>query len=105
MINYVYDHKDEFLLILKCSEGTCYSDFVEQLTLLNCGNIEDYQHVASDSIPEFEVTMKLVHMLTHSFYSGFFEPLLHDMNREEAVFFIRKMYHVFSLGIHGTFAE
>ncbi|MEM1483471.1 TetR/AcrR family transcriptional regulator [Oscillospiraceae bacterium PP1C4] len=101
MIDFAYDHVDEFKLILKCSEGTRYSDFIEQLTITNCKHVEKYNKEKGIYVSNFETMMKLLHMLTHSFYAGLFEPLLHDISREEAHFYVEKLCEFFSYGISG----
>ncbi len=101
MIDFVYDHVDEFELILRCSEGTRYSGFIEQLTIINCRHIEEYHKEKNIHVPNFEAMMKLLHMLTHSFYAGLFEPLSHRMGRDEAHFYVCKMCDFFIFGIQG----
>lgn len=101
MIDFAYDHIDEFKLILSCSEGTRYFDFIEQLTVINCKYVEKYNRENGTHALDFETMMKLLHMLTHSFYSGLFEPLLHNMSREEAHFYVNKLCDFFSCGIRG----
>lgn len=98
LIDYAYDYRDEFTLLLKCAEETRYADFIEQLTVINCGHIEDYTGAI---LPEPAASAKLVHVLTHSFYAGLFEPLLHNMSREEAHFYVRKLCRFFTCGTQG----
>lgn len=96
LIDYAYEHRDEFKLILSCAEGTRYADFIEQLTVINCGYLEEYNQ--RRSFPNLDVTASLLHMLTHSFYAGLFEPLLHGMSREEAHFYVEKLCTFFLCG-------
>lgn len=98
MINYIYDHLEIFKLILKCSEGTRYADYIEQLTIVNCNHLEQY-HTKSAINPYDNATQKLLHVLTHSFYSGLFEPVLHDMSHEEALYYVDKLTVFFISGI------
>lgn len=102
LIDYAYDHPDEFKMILKCSEGTHYSDFIERLTIEDCNRIQmHHQEKATDTFG-FDTMTKLVHVLTHSFYAGFFEPLLHEMSREEAHFYVEKLCEFFIYGVEGS---
>lgn len=103
MIDFAYDHIDEFKLILKCSDGTRYSDFIEQLTIANWKHVEKYNKEKSMDVPNFETMLKLLYMLTHSFYVELFEPLLLDMSREDAHFYVKKLCDFFSCGIQGVF--
>jgi len=100
MVDYIYEHKDEFILLVKYSEGTRYDNFIEQLTDTNCAYLRDFYGENKDD--EFEITMKMVHMITHSFYSGLFEPLLHEMDKDEAQFFVHRLCLFFIYGVKGT---
>lgn len=99
LIDYAYAHKDEFTLILRCAEGTRYADFIEQLTVINCGYLEEYN--GRRALPNAEATARLLHMLTHAFYAGLFEPLLHGMSREDAHFYVEKLCTFFVCGTQG----
>lgn len=100
LIDFAYKNMDEFILILKCSEGTRYADFIEQATQINYNSIENYtnsEKVTSNS----STLLKLVYILTRSFYSDLFEPLLLNMTLDEAHFYVDKLFKFFSHGIAG----
>jgi len=99
MVDYIYKYRDEFILLVKYSEGTRYDNFIEQLTDINCSHLRDFY--GENKEEEFDITMKMVHMITHSFYSGLFEPLLHGMDKNEAQFFVRKLCLFFIYGVKG----
>lgn len=100
MIDYIYDHIDEFILILKCSDGTHYANLIEQLTQLNIAHLEKFESETMQ-VENFDIMMKVLHLLTHSFYSALFQPLLHDMSREDARFYVRKLCNFFACGTTG----
>lgn len=100
MMDFIYDHADEFRLALRCLEGTRYLTMVETLTDMNCEHLEEFIGIKNSS--NQEITLKVFHMLTHSFYSGFFEPLLHDMNRSDAQFYVKKLCDFFVSGVRGS---
>lgn len=102
MIDFAYDHMDEFKLILSRSEGTRYADFIERLTVINLAHVEKHNTEKDLNIQGFELMMNLLHMLTHSFYAGLFEPLRHDMSREDAHFYVKKLCDFFMCGIQGA---
>lgn len=99
MIDYTYDNLDEFKLILKCSNGTKYSNFIEELTVINCNNLKNYGEDILIKNVRDNTTTKLIHVITHAFYSGLFEPVLHDMTREEAHFYVKKLCSFFIGGV------
>ena len=99
MIDYIYDHKDEFLLIQTSLDGKCHTALIEDLTDKNISYISKWTESAGGAGNEEELMMKVLHMLTNSFYASMFEPLRHDMNRREARFYIEKLCAFFVAGI------
>lgn len=99
MIDYIYDHKDEFLLIQTSLDGKCHTALIEDLTDKNISYIFKWTESAGGAGNEEELMMKVLHMLTNSFYASMFEPLRHDMNRREARFYIEKLCAFFVAGI------
>lgn len=99
MINYIYDHKDEFLLMQTSLEGKWHTALIEALTDKNISYVFKWTELAEGAESEKELMMKVLHMLTNSFYASMFEPLRHDMNRREARFYIEKLCAFFVAGI------
>lgn len=99
MINYIYDHKDEFLLMQTSLEGKWHTALIEALTDKNISYVSKWTELAEGAESEKELMMKVLHMLTNSFYASMFEPLRHDMNRREARFYIEKLCAFFVAGI------
>lgn len=100
MMDYIYDHADEFWLALRCLNGTRYMTMVETLTDMNCAHLQKFIGIQNGT--NKEIILKVLHLLTHSFYSGLFEPLLHGMSREEAQFYVRKLCDFFVSGVQGV---
>ena len=99
MIDYIYNHNDEFLLIQRSLEGTRRTALIEDLTDKNLSYISKWTNAAENAVNEEELMMKVLHMLTNSFYTSMFEPLRHGMNRREARFYIEKLCAFFVAGI------
>lgn len=96
MIDYVYDHFDEFRLLLDSSYGTKFHNFVDRLVSME----EEYTWKwmeATDSRmePEGEMTKEFYHIMTTSYFEGIFEVVRHKMNREDAKKYVAMMgkYH------------
>ena len=100
MIDYIYDHRDEFLLIQTSLEGTRHTALIEDLTEKNLSYVSIWPEPAGSTENEKELMMKVLHMLTNSFYASMFEPLRHDMNRREARFYIETLCTFFVAGIN-----
>lgn len=100
MMDHIFDHADEFRLAIRCLEGTRYKAMVEALTEINCRHLSKF--FAMCGAENQEITLKILHLLTHTFYSGIFEPLQHGMNREEAQFYVKKLCDFFVSGVQGA---
>ena len=100
MIDYIYDHKDEFLLMQTSLEGKWHTALIEDLTDKNLSYISIWPEPTGGTGNEKELMMKVLHMLTNSFYASVFEPLRHDMNRREARFYIETLCSFFVAGIN-----
>lgn len=99
MIDYIYDHKDEFLLIQTSLEGKWHTALIENLTEKNISYISKWTESVGSILNEEKLMMQVLHMLTNSFYASMFEPLRHGMNRREARFYIEKLCTFFVAGI------
>ena len=99
MIDYIYDHKDEFLLIQTSLEGKWHTALIENLTEKNISYISKWTESVGSILNEEKLMMQVLHMLTNSFYASMFEPLRHGMNRREARLYIEKLCTFFVAGI------
>lgn len=79
-ISYIYDHYDEFKLILTRSEGTVYSEYIHSLVEINVNTIEN---CLKDSAKK-AVSPELLHILASAYICGIFETVVHDMGKEAA---------------------
>lgn len=96
MVDYIYDHFDEFRLLLDASHGTKFHDFVDRLVSME----EDYtwkwmEVTGSHLEPEGDLTAELYHMMATAYFEGIFEVVRHKMDRENAKKYVTVMgkYH------------
>lgn len=96
MVDYIYDHFEEFRLLLDASYGTRFQNFVDRLVSVE----EEYTWKwmeATDSRmePEGEMTREFYHMMVTSYFEGIFEVVRHGMSREDAKKYISMLgrYH------------
>ena len=45
-----------------------------------------------------KVSPELIHMVTSAYLSGIFEPVFHDMSREEAKIYVDQLQYFFNIG-------
>lgn len=99
MIDYIYDHFDEFTLLLKCSYGTKAADFIERLVDIEVEyTIKFIEAIGNDAIEKGRASQPFLHIITKAYFSGFFEIVLHDMEKEEAMHYIQQLKDFYSAG-------
>lgn len=85
LIDYMYEHLDEFRLLLDSSYGTRFHNFVDELVRIEV----KYTYKFMDAVgypDQFSdtVTQKLLHIVTTSRFESIFEIIRHGMSRGEA---------------------
>lgn len=85
MLDYIYDHYEEFKLLICASGGTAYEDFIHELVTREVEATQHYIKVLRSmghSVPEIDEG--LCHMISSGLFSGIFEMVIHDMKKEDA---------------------
>ncbi len=101
-INYIYDNFDIFKLIICCSNGTKYENYIHNLVELEVEVAEKYYGILRDMGKiEGEVSQKLHHMITSAYFTAVFETVVHDMSRKEAEEYINDLAVFFNCGWEG----
>lgn len=106
MVDFIYDHFDEFSLLLDASYGTKFNNFTDRLVSME----EEYtwkwlEATGSRMEPEGEMTKEFYHIMTTSYFEGIFEVVRHKMGREDAkkyVAMMGKYHHAGFLAIAGN---
>ncbi len=85
MIDYIYEHFDTFKLVICCSEGTAYADFIHEMVEVEVEYTFRYIDVLrrlGKTVPDID--RQLAHILTSAMFEGIFEIVRHDMPKERA---------------------
>lgn len=106
MVDYIYDHFDEFRLLLDSSYGTKFHNFIDRLVSIE----EEYtwkwlEATGSRIEPEGEMTKEFYHIMTTSYFEEIFEVVRHRLDREDAkkyVAMMGKYHHAGFLAIAGN---
>lgn len=81
---YLYDRHDGFVLLLKCAEGTSYSNFqhdwVESMTQ---ASYEYYQEARRRELTVRDISKEELHILLSAFWTTIYEPFIHDFSWEQ----------------------
>lgn len=92
MIDYMYDHYDEFKILLCRSDGTSYESFVDTMVEVEVEYtfrfIEVLKELGKD-VPYID--RDLCHMIASGMFNGIFEVLRHDMPKERAKLFVEQL--------------
>lgn len=96
LIDYMYEHLEEFRLLLDASYGTRFHNFVDELVRIEVEYTYKFMGAVgySDKFGD-AVTQKLLHIVTTSRFESIFEIIRHGMSREEATEYIELLsrYH------------
>ena len=98
-LEYIYDHLDEFRLILMCSDGTRYSDMVDEMMKVEEESTEEFIDLMRKNGMEIpEIDPLLEHMVTSGYFTSFFEVVRHSVPREDARIYIRNLQAFYKAG-------
>lgn len=101
-INYIYDHFDAFKLVICCSEGTRYANYIHELVELEVDQTEDYyQQLRQLGKLDGTISRDLHHMITSAYFTAVFETVAHDMSRERAIGYVNELAVFFNCGWSG----
>lgn len=92
MVEYIYEHFDAFKLLLCCAEGTKYEHMIHEMVEIEVKGTHDFIAVLRElglDVPDIDP--QLEHMLISGMFSAFFEMIIHDMPKENAVAYVREL--------------
>ena len=82
MLNYVYDHYDNFKLLLKCGDSGKYEDFIHGMVDREIKSSHRYlEKMKEDGVEVPVVDDSLMHMIYTGFFSSIFQIIEHDIDR------------------------
>ncbi len=92
ILEYSYKHLDEFKLILCCSEGTRYENFIHDMVEIEI----DATHKFNDVLKSLGRESKLLnpnleHILISGMFSAYFEMIIHKMPLDEAKEYLKDL--------------
>ena len=103
-VDYIYDHFDEFKLLLTSGENNTYQEFLHRIVELDNQCTMCYiQASRNDAISSGRLTPELGHLLSSAFYTGMFEVVIHDMPKDQAVEHIQRMRRFYTAGWRSIF--
>ncbi|SDB06499.1 transcriptional regulator, TetR family [Ruminococcaceae bacterium FB2012] len=99
LMSFIYDHFEEFRLLICCSRGTRYESFIHDMALLEERSTLDYfQRMKEYGMTVKEPAPQEFHMLVTANVSALFEAVIHGFSREEAMHYAQTLDAFFSAG-------
>lgn len=99
LISFIYEHFDEFKLLVTCAEGTAYSDFINGLVDMEVDSTISFIHATrNDALLAGRITKELMHIISSAYFTAIFEIVVHNMPREAADRYVENLNHFFTAG-------
>ena len=85
MIDYIYEHYDNFRLLLKCGDSGKFETFIHNMVDREMrSSLEYVKNMKEDGIEIPIVGESLMHMIYTGFFSSIFQIIEHDIDKETA---------------------
>ena len=97
----VYPNLDAFRLILCCSQGTKYENFINDLVAEHQKIMMDvFDRLRAQGVPVKDVSEEELHILMSAYTTAMFEPVAHDYPLEKAMHYLKTIEDFFIPGWH-----
>ena len=99
IIEYIYENFDVFRLLLMCSSGTKYANFLDDLVRADVREtIKLFEELKVRCVPVNDLDEDEWHMLVHSYYASIAEIVLHNYPKPAALKYAHTLSVFFSSG-------
>lgn len=103
-IEFIYEHYEIFKLLLMCSGGTSYENFLDDLVVIEVEKTVQYMEaIRRKGIKVAQIDKKELHMLVHAYCASIFEVVMHDYSKEDALKYSRTLVSFFKSGWRAIF--
>ena len=98
-LDLIYRHFDEFKLLLCCSEGTKFDNFVHDFVIMEQKETISFLKTArGQGIPVKGIKPKELHLLLSAYAAAIFEVVIHDFTQTEAQHYLKTLQAFFYPG-------
>ena len=101
LLDYIYDHFDEFRLLLDSAEGTQFACFLDELVDIEVDYTYKYMEVIGcESVKSGLVTEDFIHIIVTAYFNGMFEVVRDNMDHDAARRYVKMLnrYHMAGFG-------
>ncbi|MGD8449067.1 MAG: TetR/AcrR family transcriptional regulator [Desulfobacterales bacterium] len=96
---FIYEHFDQFKLLVTCAGGTTYADFIHSLVAIEVEyTLKFIESTGNDVLTSGRITPEFMHIVASAFFSAVFEVVKHDMTKEAADSYIESLRLFFTAG-------
>ena len=97
----VYPNLDAFRLVLCCSQGTKYENFVDELVKEHQAIMLDvFEKLRARGVPVRDISEEELHILMSAYTTAMFEPVVHNYPLEKALHHLKIIERFFMPGWH-----
>ncbi|MFT3983566.1 MAG: TetR/AcrR family transcriptional regulator [Lachnospiraceae bacterium] len=91
-VNFIYDHFEEFKLLLTCSDGTKYQNFVHTISEMEVREmLRLMDELRKRGFLVKDISRDELHMLISGYVTSIFEVVIHDYPRGKAVTHVKTL--------------
>lgn len=96
---HAFEHKEEYRLLLQCSEGTRYSRMIDDMVEIEVEATHKFYGVLEElGSPAPKIDRRLEHILATGLLNAYFEMIIHDMPLEEAKLYFHELCDFYTAG-------
>ncbi len=99
LIDYIYEHYEDFKILICCSEGTSYDGFIHSMAKIEAEYTLQYIDVLKslgNEVPPIDT--ELCHIIASGMFEGLFEVIRHDMPKERTQKFVAQLSEFYTAG-------
>ena len=98
-IDFLYENFALFKLLLECSDGTAFVDFIDFLAIKEDATAKNlYNNDLAKGIELHVLNENEIHMLNHAYFACIFEVVLHNYPKDKALQYAKTVQSFFSAG-------
>lgn len=99
LVDFLYTHFDAFRLLIRSAGGTRYEDYIHSLVELETkSTLRFTSYLREQGVLTRELDAELIHIIVSAYYVGIFEPIAHEMPKEQALQCVRIMEEFYTAG-------
>ncbi len=99
-IEYAYEHKEEFILLLTKASGTRFEHFTRDLAETDCRGVNEVISEGKINVKNnLEVAELFMKQISYAFYDNLFVPVIRGYNVEEAKEYVSMLVDFYMKGI------